>query len=1098
MRKLLPIKYIFVFYFLPSVANAQLFSLMPKEHTGINFANHVVESRYLNIFTYEYLFNGAGVCIGDINNDGLNDIFFAGNMMANKLYLNKGNLKFEDISKTAAVDKGDGFNTGACMMDINGDGWLDIYVCKSALADPKFRPHNVYINNKDNTFTDRALEMGLSDSSYSTNAYFADFDNDGDLDLFLLNHPSAMGEAKKIVLTYDKDGKLVTKKPETYQYISDRFFVNENGKFVDKSEKAGIQDNFFGLSSVIADFNDDGYNDIFVANDYTGYDRLFINNKNNTFTDSVDYYLPHLSYNSMGSNFADMDNDGLDDLLVVDMLPEENYRQKQFRQLMEYDQYEKLVKHNYKSQFVKNVFQKRIKNKKFSDISHTIGLANTDWSWAPLMADFDNNGHKDLYISNGYYHDFTDQDFMKFKLDSIKKEALKEDNLDKLRNLLALVPSVRINNYFFSNEGNLNFVRNPPGTGLEYPSISNGAAYGDLDNDGDLEIIVSNLNQECFIFKNNLIENKGGNFVRVQLVSKKSPNSIYHAKIYSETPDGNKQYYRYYPNVGFMSSHEHISHIGIGKNNEADIRIEFPNKKQFYTTHTAANQTLVINIDDVQFQPTEPPAPLQYNFEDITAKSKLIHTCRENDYIDYKLEPLIPRKYSYEGPAIAVADINGDQLDDFFVGGAKDVLGGFFVQNLDGSFTKKSYEVFIKDKIYEDVNAAFLDYDKDGDQDLLVVSGGNDYPNDLKKYPIRLYINANGNFTRADSMILPNLYTSAKAIAVEDYNKDGYPDVFIGGLIVPGHYGRKPSSYLLKNVNGKFIVDDFSKQNEKLHMINDAKWVDIDRDGYKDLLVVGEWTAPMVYRNINGKLENQNLSLGNFRGWWRSITLADMNGDGIEDIILGNYGTNSRYKGDNNGPMTCLVNDFDKNGSTDVITSTFVNGVSYPLMIRDNVLDQMPFLKKRYNRYDKYSAATTYSIFTPEEMKGTDTLFANHMTSMIIFNSPTGKFSAKILPMEAQTFPVNSVIPYDINKDGKLDLLLGGNDYNIEIETGRLDAGQGLILENSPTGNFSINQNNNFNLWGDVKVVRPITVNGEKALIIGRNSDAIQLLKFPK
>lgn len=1098
MNKFSSIKYFFILFIFPFPSYGQLFTLMPKESTGIDFANHLVESRYLNIFTYEYLFNGAGTCIGDINNDGLNDIFFAGNMMANKLYLNKGNFKFEDISKTAAIDKGDGFNTGACMMDVNGDGWLDIYVCKSAIMDPKVRAHNLFINNKDNTFTDRIVEMGLADSSYSTMSYFADFDNDGDLDCFLLNHPSAMGEAKKIILTYDKDGKLVTKKPETYQYISDRFLVNENGKFVDRSEQAGIQDNFFGLSAVIADFNYDGYFDIFVANDYTGYDRLFINNKNNTFTDSCEYYLPHISYNSMGSDFADMDNDGLDDLLVVDMLPEEYYRQKQFRQTMEYDQYAKLIKHNYRSQFVKNVFQKRIPNKKFADIAHTIGLANTDWSWAPLMADFDNNGHKDLYISNGYYHDFTDQDFMKFKLDSIKKEALKEDNLEKVRNLLANVPTVRVNNYFFSNEGNLNLVRNPKGTGLEYPSVSNSAAYGDLDNDGDLEIVVSNINQECFVFRNNLMENKGGNFIRVKLNSKKSPNSIYHARIFAETPDGNKQYYRHYPIRGFMGSHEHFTHIGIGKNTEAKIKVEFLNKKTYLEIQAKANEVLNIDIDEAQYLPIPPAAPLQYNFVDKTSSSKIEHLCRDNDYIDYKLEPLIPRKYSYEGPTISVGDINGDKLEDFFVGGAKDILGGFFIQNTDGTFIKRSYESFVKDKIYEDCGSAFIDFDKDGDLDIIVTSGGNDFPNEPKKYPVRLYINQNNNFTRADSSIFPSIYTSAKTIAIEDYNKDGFPDVFIGGMIVPGHYGRKPMSYLLNNINGKFVVDEFSKKNEKLQMINDAKWIDIDRDGNKDLLVVGEWTAPMVYRNINGRLENQNLSLGNFRGWWRSITLADMNGDGIEDIILGNYGTNSRYKGDNNYPLTALVHDFDKNGSTDVVLSTYIDGVSRPIMIRDNVLDQMPFLKKRFNRYEKYSKATTNDLFTPEEVKGADTLIANFMSSMIIFNLPNGKFNAKVLPLEAQAFPMNAVIPFDINKDGKMDLLLGGNDYNIEIETGRLDAGQGVILESNASGNYVVNHSNNFNLWGDVKVVKPITVKGESMLLIGRNSEPLQLLKIPK
>lgn len=1086
-----------VFHILSS--NAQLFSLMPSEHTGINFANHIVESRYLNIFTYEYLFNGGGVAIGDINNDGLSDIFFSGNMMANKLYLNKGNLKFDDISKTANIDKGDGFNTGVCMMDVNGDGWLDIYVCKSALNDAKYRIHNLYINNKDNSFTDKAPEMGLADSSFSTQSYFYDFDNDGDLDMFLLNHPFEMGEAKRIVLTYDKDGNIIRQAPKSYRFSSDRYFVNEGGKFVDRTEKAGLLDNFFGLSAVISDFNNDGYADIYTANDYTGVDALYLNQKNNTFKELSDSFFAHFSYNSMGSDYADLDNDGLEDLMVVDMLPEDNYRQKQFRQQMGYDQYSKLVKYGFKSQFVKNVLHKGVPNKRFAEISHTADMANTDWSWAPLMADFDHNGYKDIYITNGYFHDFTDQDFMKYKMDSIRKMALREDNLEKLKNLMSLVPAVKVNNYFFSNEGGMKFYRNPNNTGLDIPSFSNGAAYGDLDNDGDLEIVVNNVNQPAFVFKNNLMENKGGNFIRLKLTSLQNPNLVYGAKIYFETPDGNKQFYRYYPIRGFMSSHEHFIHTGLAKNTSVAIRIELPQRNVYYTFTNAANETKTINIDELNWQPIiKNNAVLKYNFEDITSQTQLKHFSKENEYIDYKQEPLIPRKYSCEGPAMAVGDINGDKLDDVFIGGAKDLAGKFYLQNVNGKFEAQEFSCFTNDKLYEDVASQFLDFDKDGDLDLIVASGGNDFPNQPKMYPIRLYINQNGNFSRADSNIFPKLYTSAKTIAVGDYNNDGYADVFIGGSIEPGQYGRIPSSYLLKNNAGKFILDDFSKTNEKLYMINDAVWYDLNKDGYQDLIVVGEWTAPMVFKNYSGVLRNESLSIGSFKGWWKSITLADMNGDGNEDLILGNYGTNTRYKGDAATPMTALVSDFDKNGSTDVILSTYNGGKSYPVMIRDNVQDQMPYFRKRFNRYEKYSTATTSDLFTSEELATADTLSANFMQTLIIYNGENSKFSAKILPFECQIFPVNAAIPIDINRDGKKDLLLAGNDYNVEIETGRLDAGQGVVLENLDNKDFIVNHSNNFNMSGDVKSILPIKIKGEDALIIGRNNDYIQIIKLPK
>jgi enediyne biosynthesis protein E4 len=1081
-------------------SKSQLFTLMPKEVSGIDFQNKVIESQHLNIFNYEYLFNGAGVAIGDINNDGLNDIFFAGNMMSNKLYLNRGNLKFDDISPTANTDKGDGINTGVSMMDINGDGWLDIYVCKSGLNDPKYRNHNVYINNKDNTFSDKAKEMGLLDSSFSTQAYFYDMDNDGDLDLYLLNHPYKMGESKKIILTYNKQGKLEVAKPESYKYYTDRYFENNNGKFIDRTVKAGFQNYAFGLSAVIADFNHDNYADIYVANDYTQPDVLYINNKNGTFTEKSDSFFQHFSYNSMGTDYADIDNNGYDDLITLDMLPEENYRQKQFRQQIGYDQYGKLVKYGFKSQFVKNCVQLNKKGKKYSDVGYSVDMSLTDWSWAPMIADYDNNGHKDIYITNGYYHDFTDQDFTKYKLDSIVKAANKEVDLEKLKEIMSNIPSVKVNNYFFTNQGNMKFVKNPPNTGLDIPSFSNGGAYGDLDNDGDLELVVSNINQDAFIFRNNARENNSGNYLRLKLISTKNPNLVYGAKINILTQDSMTQFYRFYPVKGFMSSHEHFVHIGLGKNIDALITITLANGTKLNPVIKQANQIALINIDEMQLETniTDIKQP-NIDFKDITKACRISHTGIENEYIDFKQEPLIPRQYSRSGPAIAVGDINGDKLEDMYIGGAKDEEGFFYIQQVDGSFIKKMSPAFTKDKLYEDGAAKFLDFDKDGDQDLIVTCGGNDYPNELVKYPVRLYINQGGsNYTRAGIDVFPNIYTSSKTIAIDDYNKDGFDDIFIGGNILPGHYGRIPNSFLLKNSGRKFELDPFSIKNEKLTMINDAIWLDIDQNGYKELITVGEWTPPIIYRNSAGNIENKNESIGNVRGWWTSITASDLNLDGVQDLILGNYGTNTRYIGTALQPMTMYVNDYDKNGSTDAIINTFIQGKSYPLAQRDVLLDQLPFLKKRFNRYDKYSRAVSADVFTADEQIGTDTMIANFMQSVILYLKPNGSMDMKLLPFDAQVFPVNAVLPIDADQDGVQDLLLAGNDFGLEIETGRLDAGQGLILRKNKSTSYRPIYNHNLDLSGDVKSLTPITIAGKKAIIVGRNSAALQILALPE
>ena len=944
------------------------------------------------------------------------------------------------------------------------------------------------------TFTDRAKEYGLDDASFSTQAYFHDMDNDGDLDLFILNHPGKIGEAKKIVLTYNEQNALTAMTPSEREFVSNRFYENINGKFKDITKKAGLESYAFGLSAIVSDFNDDGFPDIYTANDYTQPDALFINNQNNTFTEKSDSYFDHFSYNSMGSDFADLDNDGFNDLIVVDMLPEENFRQKQFRQMMSYDQYAKLVKYGFKSQFVKNVLQWNQKGNGFSDVSYVTNTTYTDWSWAPMIADFDNNGHKDIYITNGYYRDFTDQDLMKYKGDSILSSIARTKTKEELYTLLSAYPTVKIPNYFFANLGNLSFQPNPPSTGLEIPSWSNGGAYADLDNDGDLEIVVNNINQNAFLFKNNAVEYKLGNFIRFELKSSKGEASAYGVKVEVKTSDSNSQFFTYYPTKGFMSCHEKFIHFGLGNSLKVDAIIYLKNGVKHEIKNLTANRTHQVNLDQITQNYIPKTSVNSTYFLDITKKLGINHWMKENEFIDYKLEPLLPHKFSRQGPALAVADINGDGREDFFIGGAAGEIGKLYTQDENGNFSERTSLVFQEHRKYEDVAAEFFDFDQDKDMDLLVVTGGNEFPSNSKMYPARLYQNnGKGEFILAPYSVFPEVYLSSKAIAISDYDHNGFPDLFIGSHIVPGHYGKNSQSYILRNEKGVFKLDT-SIRFDNSGFFTDAKWIDYDEDGWEDLFIVGEWMPPIIYFNRGGILDKEfKVMFDNF-GWWTSIHVADLDQDGKQDMILGNYGINSRYNGTKNAPNTLLVNDFDKNGSTDAIISYTQKGKSYPIPIRDNVLDQIPILKKRFNRYEKYSRATTQDLFDSTELKGSKLFKLNHMYSLVAMNKGKGSFRIQKLPKEAQLFPLNACNSSDIDGDGDLDLLLSGNDYNIEIESGRLDAGKGVVFENRGEGNFIPIYNSGYITLGDVKIVKPIQINRQKAYLVGKNNDYIQIL----
>lgn len=1086
----------FILALISTYVNAQqLFTLLPSEKTSIEFQNKIFEDGKINMLTYEYLYNGGGVALGDFNNDNLIDIYFTGSMIENKLYINKGNMKFEDITKSAGVGTEAGMSSGVTLVDINQDGYLDIYVCKSASSSPEDRRNILFVNNGDLTFTDKAKEYGLADESFSTQAYFYDFDLDGDLDMYLVNHPSHMRDAKKVYLAYNDVGQLVLDEDTLRQYVSDRYYENVQGKYIDKTIKAGIGNYAYGLSAIVADFNNDHYPDIYVCNDYIKPDYLYINNKNGTFTNQFNQYFKHSSSSSMGSEFADINNDGLLDLITVDMLAEDHPRQKMLKTTSNYDHFFKNVKYGLEYQYAKNCLHLNNGNGSFSEIGYFAGVSFTDWSWAVILNDFDLDAHKDLYITNGYLRDVIDMDYVKYKADSVVKEIKNMKTPEQIQKLFSVIPSVKTSNYFFHNTGKLVFKNLTTEAGLYHLTWSNGAAIADLDNDGDADIVVNNFFEPASIFKNNAVESRLGNYCKLILKGDKANPQALGALVHIKTPDGITQTFHQMPTRGYLSNHEAAIITGLGNNTNAEVSVIWPGGKSQSKQYIEANKTIL--IEKTKTEPLTTNIEKKTLFSNLTQQAAIKHTHKENEYIDFKLEPLLPRQLSKTGPALAVGDLNGDGKEDFFVGGAKGEEAAIYIQSQNGKFEKINSPILTANKAFEDTQAEIIDIDQDGDLDIIVASGGNDYPNNMKMYPIRIYRNDGNNIWNDASSLLPDeVKISAGALACVDYNQDGLVDLFIGARSVPGHYGRIPRSYLLQNNKSGFVIIK-NPVLDSIGMVTGATWADINNNGFPDLILVGDWMPVSIFTNEQGKLSNKPIQMKDKSGWWNTVHAQDLDKDGKIDLVLGNLGLNTRYKGNKPFPLTMVVSDFDKNGSTDAVISIYQNNKSTPMAIRDNLLDQMVYLKKKFLRYKTYSTATIQDIFTAEQLAEALHLEANDMVSQVLYNEGNLQFTSKYLPKEAQLFPVKSILTHDINNDGITDLLLAGNEYATEVETGRIDAGIGLCLIGSAERKFTALsvKESGFFTPGDVKKLRKIMIENQLHVLVGRNNDSMLLLR---
>jgi hypothetical protein len=1078
-------------------AGAPVFTFLSPEQTRIDFQNTLEEGLNTNILMYEYFYNGGGVAAGDLNGDDLIDLYFTSNMGSNKLYINQGNMQFKDVTSiSGATGRPGPWKTGVAMADINGDGLLDIYVCYSgALPDDK-RVNQLFINKGTGTggtplFREAAAEYGLDSPAFSNQAYFFDYDRDGDLDMILLNH-----NPKNLPVLNEVSTAQMLQKDDPLQGV--RLYRQNDGRFEDATQEAGISSSAltYGLGVGISDINGDGWPDFYISNDYAVPDYLYINQQDGTFSDELAESMGHNSHFSMGNDVADINNDGLQDIVTLDMLPEDNYRQKLLLAPDNYAKFDLNVRSGFNYQYMRNMLQLNNGDGTFSEIGQLAGISNTDWSWAALLADYNNDGWKDLMITNGYLRDYTNLDFIKYMDDFVQEKGrlVREDVLE----IISHMPASNVVNYMFVNDGGHGFTNKTKAWGLDRPSNSNGAAYADLDNDGDLDLVINNINQPAFILQNESRRENDNHYLQLKLEGAGANTNGIGARVQVFSGD-QQQSLEQYPSRGYLSAVSPVLHFGLGSATQVDrLVITWNNGKSQEMTNVPADQVLVLKESDASGSAdgsvlletpslfTQIPAPVD-------------HIDPVLPFRDFDRQHLLISELSYSGPVMAAADVNQDGLEDLFIGGTVGRPGTLYLRQRNGNFSAVSVQDLMADAASDDAAVAFFDANGDDYPDLYVGSGGyHDLRPDDPRLQDRLYLNdGGGHFTKATGA-LPDIYSSTGSVAVQDVNADGFPDLFIGGRMVPGRYPESPGSYLLIN-DGKGRFSDqtgrYAPELQQLGMVTDAAWTDLNGDASPELIVVGEWMPVTVYSLQDGRLVNKTAEYFDqeYKGLWNTLEVEDLNGDQRPDLVIGNMGTNTQFQVSVEEPAELYYKDFDGNGSVDPIFSFYIQGQSYPYVTRDEMLGQLSRLRSRYTTFESYANATVADIFASEELRNAGHLEANYMKTALFLSGADGKLEAAELPIEAQYSPVYTITVIDADGDGIDDVLLCGNNSHAKLRLGKMDANYGVLLRGDGRGGFTYvpQLESGFSLRGDVRSAVQI----KDILLFGMNEGKVESYK---
>ncbi|MGZ8557967.1 MAG: VCBS repeat-containing protein [Chitinophagaceae bacterium] len=1063
------------------------------ENTGIQFTNEVHDTKELNIINYRNFYNGGGAAIGDINNDGLSDVFFTANQGRNKLYLNRGDFQFTDISEKAGFKEKKQFSTGVVMADINADGWLDIFVCNAGnMDDSSLRRNQLFINNQDLTFKETAAQYGIDNIGYTTQASFFDYDLDGDLDCFFINN----SPISPVSLNYVNKRNLPDAEwpiPAVMKGGGDHLFRNDNGKYIDVTKGAGIYGSTvsFGLGATVGDVNGDGYPDVYVSNDFYEQDYLYINQKNGTYKDEMEKWMQHTSLASMGADFGDINNDGYPDIFTTDMLPGDDYRLKTTLAFEDINVYRLKQKNGIYHQFFQNTLQLNNKNGKFADIANYAGVAATDWSWGGLMFDADNDGYNDLYVCNGIYHDLINQDFLDFSASEIMQKMISTGQKEDLNVIIDKMPSIHVLNKMYRNDGKLKFEDIGEKWGFSQPSFSNGSAYGDLDNDGDLDVIVNNVNQPAFIYKNNSREVNRNNYIAVSLHGSEK-NTFAVGSTIKVFTGGQVMTREVIPSRGFQSSMDYKSIIGLGKISQVDSMIIYwPDRSYSKYVNPDINKIWVLK------ERGEKKYPPQL-VDTITAGTLFTRMHAdfekhvEDDYVDFYYEKNIPKMLSREGPNAAVADVNGDGLDDVFIGGTVGHTGQLYLQKENGTFVKKNEKVFQQFNDFEDVAVLFFDSDRDNDADLLICPGGNYVAQNSRQLQLRLFKNdGKGNYS-LDAAAFPSNSMNISVAAANDLDNDGDLDLFVGGRSVPQQYGLTPTSYLLINDGNGHFTDMATAKNKDIAyigMVTGAIWADVSGDIKKELVIVGEWMAPAVFSFNGDHFEEVKTNLSNLLGWWQSVAAADINADGKEDLLLGNAGENFYLRPDENNPVKLWVHDFDQNGIIDKIITYTIEGQDKPVFLKNDMAEALPFLKKMNLKHAEYATKSVQGLIPTDALKKAQVKQFNYSASCMAVNNGNGQFNIAKFPSQIQLSSVNAVHSIDVNADGNIDLIMGGNQFDFQPQFGRLDASLGNIMVNDGKGNFFVTsaQKTGLELRGQLRDIAEIKGKDKKYLLFLQN-----------